>query len=416
VLLDLTILGIGFTAEATRTGIFRATEGLVGAMLARDDITVSISSGATWVSELQLLTYIRERQPRLRDRMVLAWQNPTASEAEATALIRRILAREAAGEDSRRDRAALNLLNATARRSPIGPFDVVHSLRTGLPDRDRVRARVRVLTVHDLIPLAHPEWCTPGGIKDLTEILASASWERDFCIVNSKATAIETTEILGIPVERVFVTPFAAQPGIFRRENDPEVIARILARYGVPPGPYLLALGTLEPRKNLSHLIRSFYRLVDSGDPGPVKLVLVGPTGWKTEELLSTIGARPELRNRIVLTGYVEDEDLAAIYSGARAFVFPSHYEGFGLPVLEAMRCGTPVIASNAGALPEVGGDAAVYVSPDDSEALGAAMRSLLSDSNRRADLSRRGIAHAEGFTWERTAALTVSAYRQMLP
>ena len=414
-LLDVNVLGKGFRVEATRTGIFRASEGLLRAMLARNDLALSCSAESSWVSELMLLTYQRERNVPLGDRIIRAWAHSEAAEAEASGLITRILALEATGQSARRERGALMLLNATARRRTLGQFELVHSLRTGLPSSDRVRAQVRALTIHDLVSIFHPEWCYEGAESQMREVLASADPQRDFFIVNSEATAGEVKGFLNLEDSRVFVTPFAADPVLFQPEADLEVIATTRARYGIPDGPYFLSLGTLEPRKNLAHLIRCFFRLIEQEGIEDLNLVLVGPTGWKTEETISAIEGRPDLAGRIVRTGFVKDQDLAAIYSGASVYVFPSLYEGFGLPILEAMRCGTPVITSSGGALGEVAGDAAMVVPPLDADALSDAMFSLLRDEARRMELGRRGKARAAGYSWERTADLTVQAYHAML-
>ena len=385
------------------------------ALLERKDLSVSCSAEDSWVSELLLRAYQRERNPSLSDRTIWAWAQPAAGESEGIDLIGRILALEAAGQSAPRERAQLMLLNATARRRSLGPFDVLHSLRTPLPAPDRITTRVRALTIHDLIPIFHPEWCYEGAEAQLREILASADRDRDFFLVNSEATAAEVKEFLALSDSRVFVTPFAADSVQFRPESDPEVIATTRLRYGIPDAPYFLSLGTLEPRKNLAHLVRCFFRLIDQQRLEEVNLVLVGPVGWKAEETFSTIGGRSDLSHRIVRTGFVEDQDLPAIYSGALGYVFPSLYEGFGLPILEAMGCGTPVITSSAGSLPEVAGDAAIVIPPTDADALSDAMLTVLHDERRRSELSRKGRERSAAYSWERTAELTVRAYHTML-
>ncbi len=368
------------------------------------------------MSELQLLTYDRERATGLGDRIQRAWRQPDAADAEGAALIARILTEEGAGRDARRDRASLMLLNATARRSPLrGAFDVLHSMRTALPDRSRMTARVRALTVHDLIPLLHPEWMYRGAEAEVRAIMASIEKDGDFVVANSEATAGDVAGLLGMSRERIFVTPFAAADEVFHTREPAERIELVRTRYGLPHGEYLLSLSTLEPRKNLPHLIRSFFRLVDQEKHLDLHLVLVGPTGWKADAVFATLEQRPDLRARIRLTGFVPDADLAALYAGARAFAFPSLYEGFGLPVLEAMQCGTPVVTSNTSSLPEVVGDAAVCVAPTDGDALCEALHRVVTDDSWAAELRRRGLERARLFSWDKTADLTVKAYAQML-
>ena len=391
------------------------TESLARAMLRRTDIALRFSAEANWASELLLLAYDRAAGGAMTPQIVRAWEQPALPDDEASALIAHVVAEEAAGRDARRDRATLTLLNATARRiGPAGPFDVMHSVRTPLPARARITARVRALTIHDLIPLLHPEWMYATAEAEVRAIAASILPE-DFVIVNSRATARDVSGLLGLPRERIFITPFAAAKEVFYREESPERIDAVKARYGIPAGQYLLSLCTLEPRKNLPHLLRCFHRLIRQERLPDLWLALVGATGWKSDALYALLEEHPDLRARVVLAGYVPDADLAALYSGARAFVYPSLYEGFGLPALEAMQCGTPVITSDSSSLPEVVGDAGLCVPPTDADALSEALLRLVTDDALAADLARRGQTRSALFSWDMTAEATVRAYELML-
>ncbi|MFZ0751992.1 MAG: glycosyltransferase family 1 protein, partial [Pyrinomonadaceae bacterium] len=177
---------------------------------------------------------------------------------------------------------------------------------------------------------------------------------------------------------------------------------------------YFLSLAAPQPRKNLAHLIRCFFRLLEEQPGLDVKLVLAGSKsqGWMYDEVFEAAAAAPKYRDRVAFTGFVADEDLAALYSGALGFIFPSLYEGFGLPPLEAMACGTPVISSDATALPEVVGGAGLMVKPTDEDALCEAMLNLLNDSRLRQELRRKGLERASEFSWQRCAAETVNVYR----
>ena len=192
------------------------------------------------------------------------------------------------------------------------------------------------------------------------------------------------------------------------REQD------VRERYGIPPGsPYLLSLSTLEPRKNLAHTIRSFAAIVQSNAAPGLHLVLAGGKGWLFDDIIYEIKlAGTAVRDRIILTGFVEDTDLAPLYSGATAFVFPSLYEGFGLPPLEAMQCGTPVITSNTSSLPEVVGDAGIMLDPKDQDGLCQAMLDVYNKPELRSQMSQKSLAQAAKFSWERCAEETISAYR----
>jgi glycosyltransferase involved in cell wall biosynthesis len=182
-------------------------------------------------------------------------------------------------------------------------------------------------------------------------------------------------------------------------------------RYGLH-GPYVLYVGALEPRKNIPGLLRAFVRL--RADFPDLTLALGGSPRWKFAEIpraLEELALEPVVR----FTGYIADSDLPALYSAAAAFCFPSFYEGFGLPVLEAMACGTPVVCSNTSSLPEVAGDAALLVEPRDEVALTEAIARVLTDEALAEDLRERGLKRAASFSWDRTAELTLAVYRSVL-
>jgi glycosyltransferase involved in cell wall biosynthesis len=186
---------------------------------------------------------------------------------------------------------------------------------------------------------------------------------------------------------------------------------RLRRRFGLNE-PYILYVGALTLRKNIARALEAFAEL-NSSHPG-LCFVLAGPSTWKKTPIASLL-ERLGITERVLLTGPLTDDDLPALYNGADLFVFPSLYEGFGLPPLEAMACGTPVVTSNASSLPEVVGDAAITVDPYDVDALSGAMRRVLTDPCLRDEMRQKGLARASGFTWERTARETVSVYRQVL-
>ena len=414
VLYDVTNLGLAFGTELTRTGIFRATESYVRAVLQDAEVHSRFAAMESYVGEVQLTRFDRA-QRLLGHRLVSAWTCGTGLAASID-LVDRVLGADASSAEGRRLSAELRLVNRTARaRSLSEEFDVYHSLRHALVGRERVAARARAVTIHDMVPFLFPELTEERFVEQHRAILGSIDREQDWIACNSECTKADFCGMTGMSAERVFVTPFAAAADVFRPERDRARIASVLARHGVGSRPYVLSLGTLEPRKNLARLIRAFFALVEDRRWPELLLVLVGPTGWKAESLFASLDERPALRDRIVLTGYVPDEDLSALYSGARAFVFPSLYEGFGLPALEAMQCGVPVIASRTSSLPEVVGDGALTVDPADQDALAQAMLDVLSDAGLAEALVRRGLARASQFTWARTVESTVEAYRAML-
>jgi glycosyltransferase involved in cell wall biosynthesis len=186
-------------------------------------------------------------------------------------------------------------------------------------------------------------------------------------------------------------------------------------RYGILENPYFLSVCTLEPRKNLASVVRAFCDLVRQNKLPDLKLVLVGIAGWKPERMNEALESAGELRSRIIITGYVPDKDLSPLYSGAMGFVYLSEYEGFGLPPLEAMQCGVPVITSNTSSLPEVVGDAGVMLDPNDIRGLTETLLDLYLHEDRRQELARRSKVRAACFSWDRCVSQVVEAYRAAL-
>jgi alpha-1,3-rhamnosyl/mannosyltransferase len=212
----------------------------------------------------------------------------------------------------------------------------------------------------------------------------------------------EICDYMNLRQGKVSVVPLAADP-VFKKQSPDEVI-RNLAGLNLPE-KYFLFVGSLEPRKNLELIIRAM-----ASQKNPIPLVLAGWDGWGDKSWLKE--ALPqELKEKIILPGYVDDKTLACLYTGAVGFIYPSLYEGFGLPVLEAMACGCPVICSNAASLPEVAGDAALYIDPSDPDALQLAMDQIISNPDLRQDLRERGLVQASRFSWKNTAEITLRVF-----
>lgn len=263
-----------------------------------------------------------------------------------------------------------------------------------------------VVTVHDLAFLKYPEHVPRGRRLYLTPGTRWSAKRARKVIAISTNTADDLMTWLGLPAKRIEVIPLA--PPVSIRPVTGPVLRDFLLKADLKR-PYLLTVGTLEPRKNLKTLLRAFATLVPAI---PHDLVLVGPEGWLNEGLGETLRAL-DLGGRVRLTGFVSDDELSGWYSAAECFVFPSVYEGFGLPPLEAMRCGAPVVTTNASSLPEVVGEAALTVDPFDADALAAAIKSVLSDGELAADLRARGTARVGEFSWARTARATLEVYRE---
>jgi len=416
VLFDVTNLGLTFGSELTRTGIFRATDAFAREALGHPELALRFAAMHSYAADVQLARFERATSGLLGDRRISVWENSAASLDESMRLVDQLFA---AGEDTaerRRLAATLQLLNHTARRrTPDEPYDVYHSLYWPLGQPGHVTARARAITVHDMIPSLFPEFVTDEVIARQRAIIASIDTDRDWVICNSAHTKADFCDITSADPARVFVTPFAASREVFHPEPDAERVRATLQRHGIPGRGYVLSVCTLEPRKNLARLVRAFFALVEAERLDDVRLVLTGPAGWKSHDFYDSLGARPRLRDRIILTGFIPDAELSALYSGAGLFVYPSLYEGFGLPALEAMQCGVPVVTSRTSSLPEVVGTDAITVDPTDEDALAEAMFRVLDDSELALELRRRGLARSAMFSWPRTVAETVAAYRAML-
>ena len=292
-------------------------------------------------------------------------------------------------------------------------FDVFHCPHWIVPPADCTGGLPRVFTVYDLIPIVKPEFVDPPHAQYFAQLMNRIDIERDWVVCISEFTRDEFCAHTGMSLDRVKVAPLAAED-FFRPVTDPDLIAATRARYGIPDGEYFLCLAAPQPRKNLAHLIQSFFRLLDEQNLPNTTLVLAGSKGqgWMYDEIFAAAASSAKHRSRFIFTDFVAEEDLAPLYSGAVAFVFPSLYEGFGLPALEAMACGTPVITSNTTSLPEVAGDAALLVSPTDPDELCDAMSTVLADHSLREELRRKGLARATQFSWKRCADITAGVYR----
>lgn len=284
--------------------------------------------------------------------------------------------------------------------------DVLHSTSSYLPWPPACPA---VLTVHDLAIYRYPAAFKPAN-RTLGRWLFERALRRATALIApSQATRDDLVELLGVTPERISVIPEAADT-LFAPVNDPDELARVRQRYQLER-PYVLSVGTAEPRKNLVRLLAAFAAC-ERSLPVAHELVLVGRQGWLTGPLEQV--ARPLLASgRLRVLGYVPRADLPALYSGAATFAYPSVYEGFGLPVLEALACGAPVLTSNRSSLPEVAGDAALLVDPDSTAAVAAGLRHLLVEDALAADLRRRGPLRAGRFTWDAAARATLAVYAQ---
>lgn len=285
--------------------------------------------------------------------------------------------------------------------------DLFHGTDHLLPRFRRIRS---VFTVHDVIPQLLPEFHLPLNRWYLTLMFPRFLRCADAVIAVSECTRRDTVRLYNVPEEKIRVIYEGVDPR-FRPVGDAAVLQQVRIRYGLPED-YILYVGTIEPRKNLTRLLEAYQTLKQKGYGH--KLVFVGAKGWLCQPVFDAM-RQLGLEDDIILPGFITDQDLPAVYAGASLFVFPSLYEGFGLPPLEALATGVPTVVSDASSLPEVVGDAALQVPPTDTGALAAAMERVLSDAALAQRLAAAGPARARLFTWEKAAEETVALYRKVL-
>lgn len=267
-----------------------------------------------------------------------------------------------------------------------------------------------VTTVPDLAHVRYPQFCLPARLEWLRTQLAESLRRSQVIVAISEFTKRELLQVFPrLHPERVFVTPLGVDGQVFRPQADAPGDQEVRRRWQLP-SQFLLYVGTLEPRKNLLGLLQA-YRLLPRELRREFPLVLAGMRGWSLDELDGSLDAL-EAEGSLRQLGYVPASDLPALYRAASVFCFPSFYEGFGLPPLEAAACGTPVLASDVAALPEVLGDAACYADPHEPPQIAGELRRLLDDAALRSRLGAAGARRAANFTWRRCAEATLSAYR----
>jgi glycosyltransferase involved in cell wall biosynthesis len=283
--------------------------------------------------------------------------------------------------------------------------DVAHFTNGMIPFAPPVST---VVTIHDLSLKLYPQ-CHPVRRLLLNRPLMQVALRQASAIVTvSNSTRRDLLRLHGVPADRVSVVHEAASPA-FRPILERAVLEQVRAKYGLPER-FVLYVGTIEPRKNLGRLMAALAQARAQGVPH--HLVCVGPYGWSSRDLAGTI-ERLDLTRYVHFTGYVPFEDLPAIYNLGELFVFPSLYEGFGLPVVEAMACGTPVVTANSSSLAEIAGDAAITVNPASVDEIAEAIRVLALDEARRRDLSNRGRQRSRAFSWAQTAKNMLAVYQQ---
>jgi glycosyltransferase involved in cell wall biosynthesis len=291
----------------------------------------------------------------------------------------------------------------------IHRIDVLHSLHYSFP---LVRFRTKqVVTVHDMTFFNMPEAHERIKILYFQFFIRADVRFADKVIFDSHSTMTDCSTLLGAPRGTSAVVHLGKSDA-FRADLEASEIRRVKAKYGLN-GEFVLFVGTIEPRKNLSRLVEAFAS-VCGGHPG-LLLVIAGMKGWMYDGLIKTVKDF-NLESRVVFTGFVPEEDKPFLIAAAKVFAYPSLYEGFGIPVLEALACGIPTVTSNVSSLPEVAGDAALTIDPHSVAELSSALERLLSDQQLRERLTRESVTQAAKFNWTKTALMTRAAYDDVLP
>ncbi len=404
IVIDVGIVGLAQLFETARTGIYRVISNLTQELLLRDDLELYFSS----LSSLQVnqLTdhYFAEKN--------LAAKSFPKNWFEQTLILLAGCDREVKQQKiSAKILSKLYRLSLTRR---IGvQADLFHSQYSALPCFHSRMNPVRMLTVYDIIPLIHPEYFADGFAEQFRPIVDSFAPQNDFLFTISECTKNDICTYFQMDPARVFVTPLAASPALYYPVQDQALISAVKKKFLIPEGRYFLTLATIEKRKNLQTSISCFREILKQPGCEDLFFVLVGTRGWKVQEIIQEINDDPLLRHRVIFTGFVADHYLSALYSGAEAFLYLSLYEGFGLPPLEAMQCGLPVIASNTSSLPEVIGDAGILLDPLGQDEICQAMLTVLENKDLRHAYVKKGLARAADFSWYRCAEQTAAGYQK---
>lgn len=436
VMYDITLLSIVMAQGWRCTGICRVTKELLAALAIMDGLEISpylgddaqLAKGSLSAIDGMSLPLSYPIGIRLLDRIggafpvagrgsVTGFRRPLR-DMDVAVLYREFKIRTRYWSDSRINRWAqayhaneLESVSVFHDMSFPQPNPAVNSL--GLPS---LRSIPTLITIYDLIPMLYPQYFGEGSSEHFAGQVARLRSDHHI-MCSSEDTRQALIDEAGLEPDQIHLVAWAASQRLFHPCTDSSKVTAVKSRYQIPGGSYILSICTFEPRKNIPHLIDCFVELVESESIDDLSLVLVGGSGWipqLNEQIAQSMSRHHASGRRIIATGYVPDEDLAPLYSGAMMFVYPSLVEGFGLPPLEAMQCGIPVITSNSSSLPEVVGEAGILVEPDDSDALIQAMLNLYRSSQLRSTLSELALARSAQFSWRRCAEETAAVYRRI--
>lgn len=415
VIFDISPLGLGHLYSDSRGGTYRVHRHLAEGLVASGECEVLFCANCSSVALAGCAEFLRN-SPTLAGRPLLAAPVAASGASGLARRMHRVLRRRFPNQ------ALPGWLRRGARamdrgiHPPVGDADppamLFHSGSAPLPPR-RPGGPRRILSIYDVGHLRVPGHFDPSHARAAQETVDTLSAE-DWVITPSAVTRDDLCDAGLAAPERVFVVPLAADPDTFHPHGDAEADGEVRQRLGAQ-GPYLVGFTSTAVRKNPEGIVRALARLAAQEGVRDLTLLLVGQLREAYPPMAAALAEARAAGARVRSIGFVRDEELAVLYRGAMALVYPSRYEGFGLPLLEAMRCGTPVIAAAGGAIPEVMNGAGILVPPDDDDALAAAMLSLYRDRTLRDALRARALARAGEFTWERCTRETLDVYRAVL-
>jgi glycosyltransferase involved in cell wall biosynthesis len=409
-IIDISLLGQGFYHPNSRTGIFRVVESLAQLMP-----KLSPDLEILFAENIDLLASIGYSEQHFfnSDFPYINSEKEINSRKIQNALLLKFSHNSLIQKSLRKVFAQFNHDSFLLREDLLSHSNIYHSPYYPIPQQIKEHKHIKqIITIHDLIPIKFPQYFQHNLNSDVHKIVASISKDTHVICI-SESTKNDLLEITKLPDEQVSVVNLAASEKLFYPVDDVVLKHTVLDKYKINT-PFFLSVATLEPRKNLQTLIKCFSRMDLQEKNKDLSLVLVGTKGWEFEKLLNESKVNIELSKRIIFTEYVPDEDLAALYSSALGFVYLSHYEGFGLPPLEAMQCGTPVICSNTSSLPEVVGDGGILISPTDEDGICNAMLDVIANQELRTELSLRATGQAKQFSWNKFSEETWKVYQKI--
>jgi glycosyltransferase involved in cell wall biosynthesis len=411
---DISILGWGYYENTCRAGIYRAVENIAKGLIASPECDVHLCSGDNLRRLFDTIDYLENGSP---------FQQTSIPHSK---LLRRLfsLERELYAPDrgsSNENKVSVSFPRKVVRRplyslnewletvcepvseASLNGVDIYHSNFRSLPKRVQGKRNLKkFLTVYDKFHLELIDGITPDTFA--------------LCISQSALNDLMEFTNGKFDPAFAFVAHLAASPHNFLPCAEQERIEKARRKFGIPEGQqYFLTVNSLEPRKNVDHTLRCFARLVREQNIKDLHFVLVGAKSWGCDYVHKAVEEMPDLQDRISITGWIDDDDLAPLYSGSIAFFYMSLYEGFGIPPLEAMQCGIPVVTSNTSSLPEVVGDAGIMLDPADADGLCQAMWQLYSQPDLRSELAAKSLVQSKKFSWDKCAQDTISAYRKAL-